>query len=100
MDTVVLLKFSFAFVFVISLMLLLAYILKRVGLPGSVPMQAGRRRLKIVEFLPLDARRRLVLVRRDDREHLLVLGPTGETLVESDIPADEGKIVELKNVQG
>jgi flagellar protein FliO/FliZ len=100
-DGVVLLKFGFAFVFVISLMLLLAYVIKRMGLPGAVAVPGTRRRLKVVEFLPLDARRRLVLIRRDDREHLLVLGPSGETVVESDISAAvDGKVVELKNVQG
>ena len=99
MDNTVLLKFAFAFVFVIALMLLLSYVLKRMGLAGAVLTPGSRRRLKIVEFLPLDHRRRLVLVRRDDTEHLLVLGPGGETLVESNIPALEAKVVELKNVQ-
>jgi flagellar protein FliO/FliZ len=93
-DTTVLLRFAFAFIFVISLMLLLAHFLKKTGLSG-VTAPGAKRRLKIVEFLPLDARRRLVLVRRDDREHLIVLGPGGETVVEKDIPVAEGKVVEL-----
>ena len=91
-----LLKFASAFVFVICLMLILPWVLRRAGLPGAVMVSPGtRKRLKIVEFLPLDTRRRLVLVRRDDKEHLLVLGPDGETVVESGIPAPESNIVEL-----
>lgn len=36
------------------------------------------RRLRIVEQLALDPRRRLVLIRRDDEEHLILLGPGGD----------------------
>jgi hypothetical protein len=36
-----------------------------------------------------------VLVRRDDREHLLVLGPDGETVVESGISVSVQNIVEV-----
>jgi flagellar protein FliO/FliZ len=103
MDTTLLLKFFSAFVFVIALMLLLSWAMKRMGLAGSVMAGIGKRRLKIVEFLPIDHRRRLVLVRCDDREHLLLLGPQGETVVEANIPAAGGNIVEFakdqKNVQ-
>ncbi|MCE9508350.1 MAG: flagellar biosynthetic protein FliO [Alphaproteobacteria bacterium] len=103
MDTTLLLKFFSAFVFVIALMLLLSWVMKRMGLAGSMMAGAGKRRLKIVEFMPLDHRRRLVLVRRDDREHLLLLGPQGETVVETNIPVAGDNIVEFakdqKNVQ-
>lgn len=88
MDMPLLLKALSAFVFVISLMLLLAWILKRSGFPGAAGTLSSKR-LKIVEHLPLDHRRRLVLVRRDDREHLLVLGASGETVVEAGIPCKE-----------
>jgi flagellar protein FliO/FliZ len=103
MDTMLLLKFFSAFIFVIALMLLLSWVMKRMGLAGSVMTGVAKRRLKIVEFLPIDHRRRLVLVRRDDREHLLLLGPQGETVVETNIPAGGDNIVEFakdqKNVQ-
>ena len=45
----------------------------------------GKRRLKVVEALPLDARRRLVLLQRDNKQHLVILGPNGETVIETDI---------------
>jgi flagellar protein FliO/FliZ len=105
METALLIKFALAFVFVIGLMLLLSFALKRAGLAGPVMTGGAKRRLRIVEALPLDHRRRLVIVRRDDREHLLVLGPSGETVVEQGIPVQEAKVIELaatgekKNVQ-
>ena len=98
MDAALLLKFASAFVFVIASMLLLSWAVKRMGLSGQSFAPGARKRLKIVELLQLDHRRRLVLVRRDDREHLLVLGPGGETVVETGIVAVE-KAVELREVK-
>ena len=34
-------------------------------------------------MLPVDAKRRLVLIRRDNKEHLIILGADGELLIES-----------------
>lgn len=87
MDSVSLIKFASAFVFVICLMLLLSWILKRSGFSGQSMLPSARRRLKIVETLPIDHRRRLAIVRCDQREHLLVLGAAGETVIENNIPA-------------
>jgi flagellar protein FliO/FliZ len=103
MDAMMLLKFASAFVFVIALMLMVSWLVKRAGLAGALLPGANKRRLKVVEFMPLDHRRRLVLIRRDDREHLLLLGPQGETVVETNIPAGADNIVafskDQKNVQ-
>ena len=41
------------------------------------------RRLQIVERLGLDPRRSVVLLRCDDREHLVILGPEGPLLVDN-----------------
>ena len=43
------------------------------------------RSLGVIESLPLDARHRLVLVRRDDRRHLLLIGPNHSLVVEDAI---------------
>ena len=40
------------------------------------PVGAGRR-VELIERLPLDARRSVALIRRDGREHLILLGPEG-----------------------
>lgn len=80
------LRFVMAFIFVLGLMGGLWLILKRMNLNG---MQAvgTKRRLKIVESLMLDSRHRAVLLQRDDKEHLVILSPTGETVVETRIEA-------------
>jgi len=82
------LKAVLALLFVLGLIGTLAWLLRRAGgLPG-LARSAGRgahRRLSVSESLALDTRHRLVLVRRDGHEHLLLLGPAGSTVVESTI---------------
>ena len=56
------------------------------GMPGLVKPQ-GQRRLEIVETLAIGPRQKLVLLRRDDVEHLVLAGADGASLVESGIPA-------------
>ncbi|MEK9971211.1 MAG: hypothetical protein VW600_18920 [Ferrovibrio sp.] len=43
-------------------------------------------RIGVVHSTPVDGTRRLVLVRRDDTEHLLLLGTHGDLVIESNIP--------------
>jgi len=87
METTYYLKFVFAFIFVIGLMLGLAWLLKYMGAAGEAIRNGKKhRRLRVSETLSLDSRRRLVLVRRDDKtEHLLLLGNNGDTVVETNI---------------
>jgi len=80
-------KFALALIFVLSLMGGLALIMKRIN-SGRPLANAPKRRLKLVESLPLDAKRRLVLLRRDNTEHLVILGAGGETVIEAQIAAD------------
>jgi flagellar protein FliO/FliZ len=87
-----LIRFAAALVLVVAMMIGLGLVMRRVNAgSGFVPGQ--KRRLKIVEVTNLDHRHRLYLIRRDDREHLVILGPTGETVVESGIipPVNEDK---------
>lgn len=79
------LRFAAALVFVLALMGGLALVMRRVNNGGVLPGPVSKRRLRIVETLSLDGRRRLVLLRRDDREHLVILGANGETVIESGI---------------
>lgn len=76
-----------AFAVVFGLLGLLGYALKYVSLRGiKLPgMKMRDQRLQIIESLPLDVRRRLVIVRRDDVEHLLLLGANQDIVVESDL---------------
>jgi len=91
MDSTNYFKFLAAFVFVISLMALLAWVVKRMGLAGNAPLNMGKRRLSIVEYLPLDSRRRLMLIKRDDVEHLVILGTDQEIVVEANIKPSKNK---------
>ncbi len=65
----------------LGIILLGGWAARRFGLPGAMTgmRRGGRphRRLRVREILPLDARRRLVLVARDDVEHLLLIGGQG-----------------------
>ncbi|MBX7199799.1 MAG: flagellar biosynthetic protein FliO [Rhodospirillaceae bacterium] len=73
-------------ILVIGLILGLAALLKRFGLTDARVL--GRRaRLATVESKSLDGRHRLVLVRRDDVEHLLLIGPNTSQVLERGIPA-------------
>jgi flagellar protein FliO/FliZ len=71
--------------FVLALMGLLAFMLKKLGIAGAPVITGNKKRLKIIEALPLDARRRLVLIQRDAKQHLVILGTNSETVVETDI---------------
>lgn len=84
------LRFILALIFVLALIGLLAVVARRlgVGFPAGAIKPAGDRRIGVVEVSPLDSRRKLVLVRRDDVEHLLVLSPTEETVIERNIRAN------------
>ncbi|MDD3446085.1 MAG: flagellar biosynthetic protein FliO [Zavarzinia sp.] len=75
-----LVRAGFALGIVILLILILGAVLRRFGQGGT--LRAGKR-LAIVESLAIDPRRRLVLVRRDEEEHLLLLGPGGDLVVGS-----------------
>lgn len=85
MDALDYLKFVSALALVLGLMGGLALILKKVGLGNIGMVPADKRRLKILEILPLDARRKALILRRDDKEHLVILGVNGETVVETNI---------------
>jgi flagellar protein FliO/FliZ len=47
----------------------------------------SNRSLGLIESLPLDARHRLVLVRRGERQHLLLIGPSHSVVIEDGIAA-------------
>ena len=85
------LRFLLALLVVLGLIGGFARIAPRTGVGG---IQTGRKgksdRLEVVEALHVDARRRLVIVRRDNVEHLLLLGPESEQVVETGITSLSG----------
>lgn len=94
-----------ALVFVLGLIGGIALLAKRFGFTPRVTLPRGNtpgtrktargRRLGIVEVLPVDAKRRLILIRRDDTEHLVLLGADRDMVVESGVPAPDSLIEDL-----
>jgi flagellar protein FliO/FliZ len=78
-------RFLGALVLVIALIFALAWIAKRLGFGGRINTSRGKRRLAIQEVLSLDSKRRLVLLKRDGVEHLLLLGLNDDLVVETGI---------------
>ena len=87
MDPLDYLRFLGALAFVLGLIALLAWAARRWRL-GTMA-QGTRRRLAVIEVLPIDPRRKLVLVRHDAREHLLLLGQDGNRVIAGGAPAAE-----------
>ena len=82
------LRFLLALVFVLGLIGGAAVLAKRFGLGSYGPMRLrGAKRLAIVESMALDTKHRLLLVRRDQTEHLIVVGATSDLVIETGIAA-------------
>ena len=94
------LRFLLALIFVIGLIGVFSVMARRMGLgfPTTAIKKSAGRRLSVEEVVPLDGRRRMVLIRRDDTEHLILLGPNSETVVENNIkaPPDQDKPKDMK----
>ena len=80
-------RFILVLIFVLGLVLLLGWVLKRSGIGGNAVPGRGKR-LGIVETAFLGPKHRLILVRRDEVEHLVLLGPNSNMVVESGIVGD------------
>jgi flagellar protein FliO/FliZ len=87
-DADLLLRFVLALALVLALIAATGWIGRRYMGSGRIAAFAGkRRRLALLETLQLDGRTRLLLVRRDAAEHLIMVGTTGAVVVESGITA-------------
>lgn len=86
MDLSLYLRFILALAAVLALIAGAAWLVRRFGLFGVNPgRRPDQRRLAINAVQPLDARRRLVLVRRDGVEHLLLVGGANDLVIETGI---------------
>jgi flagellar protein FliO/FliZ len=81
-------RFVAALLVVVALIFAASWLVRRLGLAGRYGAARGKeRRLSIVEVLPLDAKRRLVLLQRDQTQHLLLLGLHDDIVIEHGIAA-------------
>jgi flagellar protein FliO/FliZ len=81
------LRFFIAFLFVLGLIGGAAYLVRRFG-AGALNSAAGRGRqprLGVIESAAVDGRRRLVIIRRDNVEHLVMIGGPSDVVVETNI---------------
>ena len=84
-------KFLLSLLFVLGLIGGFALFAKRLGLGNRGPVKRKKgKRLSIIETITLDAKRRMVLVRRDDAEHLILIGSTSEQVIETGFAAPRG----------
>ena len=90
MDITDYLRFAGALAFVLGLIAACTFLARRSGmLPGLMRKAKTARRLNVIETRSLDARHQLALVSRDGVEHLLLLGPSGDVAVETNIAMPE-----------
>ena len=59
---------------------------RRFGVPG-VTKAVSVKRLAVVETLMVGPRQRLIILRRDNVEHLVLSGPEGVSVIENNIAA-------------
>lgn len=80
-----------AFVFVIALIILGAWLWRSmldngVALPGNALFKGAReKRIGAIETTSIDSRRKLVLIRRDGVEHLIMIGGPVDVVIETGI---------------
>jgi flagellar protein FliO/FliZ len=80
-------QFFLAFVIVLALIGATAWAVRRFGSGrlGGVGMRGRQPRLAVIDYASVDGRRRLILVRRDNVEHLVMIGGPTDVVVESNI---------------
>jgi flagellar protein FliO/FliZ len=85
-----LIRLIVALALVLGLMGGLSFFLKKLGLVTIPVVKKGdARRIKLIESLPLDTRRRAVILECDAKQYFVILGPNGETVIDSEItPVD------------
>jgi hypothetical protein len=82
------LRFFIAFVIVLALIGAAAYLVRRFGataLNAAVSARGRQPRLAVIDAATIDGRRRLVLIRRDNIEHLIMIGGPTDVVIEPNI---------------
>ena len=70
---------------VILLIIILGFFMRRITRRGAGHKRGRVTRLAVIEAIAVDQRRRLVLVRRDNTEHLVMIGGASDTVIEQGI---------------
>jgi flagellar protein FliO/FliZ len=80
---------AFALGIVLVLIVLGTWVLKLVSQRGGTFRRMPSRRLEVVESAVVDGRRRVLIVRRDNVEHVIMTGGPQDLLIESGLAAPE-----------
>ena len=80
-------RFFLAFLIVLGLIGVTAWAVRRFGAGrlGGASARGRQPRLAVIDYASVDGRRRLILVRRDNVEHLLMIGGPTDVVVEPNI---------------
>jgi flagellar protein FliO/FliZ len=80
-------RFFFAFLFVLGLIGAIAWAVRRFGAErlGAATARGRQPRLAVIDAAAVDGRRRLILIRRDNVEHLLMIGGPTDVVIEPNI---------------
>ena len=80
-------RFFLAFLFVLGLIGLFAWMARRFGAErlGAATARGRQPRLAVIDAAAVDGRRRLILIRRDNVEHLLMIGGPSDVVIEANI---------------
>src|SRR2546421_9187064 len=78
-------RFLFAFIVVLGLIALTTWLVRRFGGDrlGAATGRGRQPRLAVIDAAAVDGRRRLILIRRDNVEHLLMIGGPTDVVVEA-----------------
>lgn len=80
---------AFALGIVLVLIVLGLWILKQVTRTGVTVNRGQHRRLSVVDSANVDGKRQVLIIRRDNVEHLIMTGGPQDLVIESGIPAPE-----------
>ncbi len=80
-------QFLLAFIIVLGLIGATAWLVRRfaAGRIGGSALRGRQPRLAVIDYASIDGRRRLILVRRDNVEHLVMIGGPTDIVVEANI---------------
>ena len=94
MDFILLIKAVVSLLFVLGLLFITLWTIKYIELHSAssrfFKKLNNKKRLEVVEIKRIDGRNALVLIRRDDKEHLLLIGPSSQ-IIETNIHSEGQK---------
>lgn len=78
-----------ALAIVLVLIVLVSWLLKFISTASGKATRGRNKRLAVLDTLNVDQKRQLLIVRRDDVEHLILIGGPQDLVVEAGFPAQE-----------